>query len=100
MPSKTKHMVRKASIGEDAPLAKQIKKEDNSESVRVILDSDKVELATKELAKIPKKGKSKETVKEVQKEDTMIEQVKYSRYNQFVHVKVKMHKTTRSKILK
>ena len=53
-------MVRKASIGEAAPLAKQIKKEDNSESARIILDSDKVELATKELAKIPKKGKSKE----------------------------------------
>ena len=54
-------MVRKASIGETAPLAKQVKKEDNSESARIILDSDKVELATKELAKIPKKGKPKET---------------------------------------
>ena len=57
MPTKTKQMVRKASIGDSAPLAKQIKKEGN-ESVRVILDSDKVETATKELAKIPKKGKS------------------------------------------
>lgn len=47
-------MVRKASIGDAAPLAKQIKKEAN-ESARVILDSDKVETATKELAKIPKK---------------------------------------------
>jgi len=54
MPTKTKQMVRKASIGDAAPLAKQIKKE-ASESARVILDSDKVETATKELAKIPKK---------------------------------------------
>ena len=57
MPTKTKQMVRKASIGESAPLAKQIKKE-NVESARVILDSDKVETATKELGKIPKKGKN------------------------------------------
>ena len=55
---KTKLMARKASLGDAAPLAKQIKQE-ASESVRVILDSDKVELATKELAKIPKKGAKK-----------------------------------------
>ena len=51
-------MARKASMGDAAPLAKQIKQE-ASESVRVILDSNKVELATKELAKIPKKTAKK-----------------------------------------
>ena len=55
MPTKTKLMARKASVGETAPLAKQAKKED-AVTARVILDSDKVELATKELARIPKKG--------------------------------------------
>ena len=49
-------MARKASLGENAPLAKQIKTEKSSESARVILNSDKVEAATKELAKIPKKS--------------------------------------------
>ena len=57
MPTKTKHMTRKASMGDTAPLAKlpKVETEETSESARVILDSDKVETATKALARIPKK---------------------------------------------
>ena len=59
MPTKTKHMVRKASFSEKVPPLKQIKIEpitttEDSE-MRVILDTTKVEEATKALKKIPKK---------------------------------------------
>ena len=54
--TKTKLSARKASLGDSAPLAKQIKKEKEEPlSARVILDSNKVEEATKILGKIPKK---------------------------------------------
>ena len=59
MPTKTKHMARKASLSDTAPLAKQIKQEsksvDMSEEMKVILDTTKVEEATKALNRIPKK---------------------------------------------
>ena len=84
MPTKNKHMARKASIGETAPLAKQIKKENESESARVILDSDKVELATKELAKIPKKGKTKDVQGVLGATDTTLEQVWMQKIDLFV----------------
>ena len=60
MPTKTKHMARKASLSDSAPLAKQIKQEKadkitESPEMKIILDTDKVEAATKMLGKIPKK---------------------------------------------
>ena len=58
MPTKTKHMARKASMSEAAPLSKQVKTESEVKldaSMSVVLDSAKVEAATKNLAKIPKK---------------------------------------------
>ena len=68
MPTKTKHMARKASLAEAAPLSKQIKKErmdSEDTSMSVILDSAKVAEATKNLAKIPKKPKMVEKDEEV-----------------------------------
>ena len=58
MPTKTKHMVRKASMSETAPLSKVIKKEPaetSEDTMAVILDTAKVTEATKKLEKIPKK---------------------------------------------
>ena len=58
MPTKTKHMARKASLSDSAPLQKQIKKEPGVQedtSMSVMLDTAKVTEATKNLAKIPKK---------------------------------------------
>ena len=72
---KNKMMARKASMGDAAPLAKQIKTEP-SESARVILDSDKVELATKELAKIPKKTSKKMLAKMSKEEKELNDQVR------------------------
>ena len=59
MPTKTKHMARKASLSESAPLAKQIKQEKQETTelseAKVVLDTAKVEAAVKALPKIPKK---------------------------------------------
>ena len=53
-------MARKASLSDTAPAVKQLKKEqpEPSSEIRVILDSDKVESATKAIGKIPKKQNS------------------------------------------
>ena len=68
--TKTKHSARKASMGDAAPLAKQIKIEkEDPVTARIILDSNKVEEATKSLGKIPKKtAKSLEGPKEDDKD--------------------------------
>ena len=58
MPTKTKHMARKASLSESAPLSKQLKTESEKKvdmSMSVVLDTAKVTAAAKNLAKIPKK---------------------------------------------
>ena len=85
MPTKTKHMARKASLSDSAPLAKQIKQEKTdpipeSSEMKIILDTDKVEAATKMLGKIPKKLTA-ETAAKDEKTDPQIDNLKVK----FVH---------------
>ena len=83
MPTKTKHMARKASLSDSAPLAKQIKKEPkatvSTEEARIILDVDKVEQATKALGRIPKKPMKDKSVSDDDHDSTNALEVKLSK---------------------
>ena len=74
MPTKTKHMARKASMSDTAPLSKQIKKESVEKSgaeMAVILDTVKVTEATKNLERIPKKARVVQELKSEQEESEL-----------------------------